>query len=112
MHIVHPDEDLACAAETSECVQKSDSHRVSVWRRTLQLLEDERARECPTLCGWKRRQRFLENGIEKVTEPGKAQRGLALGRLRSQHADACALCRFDSGSPERRLPHPGLPLED
>ena len=111
LHVIDRNEQLTIARERSQCVEKRDPGRMCVRRRPLDLLEDERSRERRALSNRKRRERLVEDTVEKVAETGEAESHLALGGFRLQDTQPGSFGRFDPGPPERRLAHSRLALE-
>ena len=84
LDVVDCDKKVTGARKSSESVEQRNTSRMRIGRRALDVLEDERTRECRALTSGKGRQRLVENRVEKIAETGEAQSSLARRGLRSQ----------------------------
>ena len=66
LDVVDGDKKLTGARKSSESVEQRNTSSMRIGRRAVDLLEDERARERRALTGRKRRQRLVENRVEKI----------------------------------------------
>ena len=112
LDVVHRNELRPGLGKRPKRIQDGHAHRARIRGCAFDLLEDEGAGERAPLSRWQRSKRFVENGIEKIAEPGEAERHLALRGSGAEHADAACCGVLNAGVPERRLPHSRLAFED
>ena len=112
LDVVDCDKKVTGARKSSESVEQRDASRVRIGRRALDLLEDERTRERRALTSGKGASASSRTGSRRSPRPEKLRAVSLSAGCGLQDAQPRRLCRLDSGAPERRLPHPGLALEN
>ena len=80
-------------------------------RRPVRLLAQERRAERPLLDDGKPRARAVEDVADEVGERSVGEVGLALRRLRLEHAEPATARQADARRPEGRLPDPGRSVD-
>ena len=98
--------------ERSERAEGRHRYRVLIRRRSGGFRPHERDLEGSTLGGRHADGHRLEHVLEEIPERGVGERGLRLDRARGEHDDASVSRVVDGLGPQRRLPDPGLTLQE
>ena len=111
LHVVDGDDQRPLLGEGAQRVQDCDADGVWVGRQALVVVQHQCAGERSFLSDGQWSQRFVENLVQQVADPGEAERRLALGRHCLQHPRAALFGNGDACSPDRRLSGAGVALE-